>query len=242
MKSYLCVLVGLLILFTGCAQVPKESVELSATVGRDIAQVYKAHRDLAIILYGRIINDVNKFIDEVYAPYQIQRLLQADHEDFKRGDPHSLFYALAKAIKEPNNTDAQKMAVLAMDIFVQVVRGEVESYRKERLAPVLAQQKQVLSAIDRSYNQIHYANSIVTGHLASIAKVHDAQEELLKEFGLEGLRVEIGQNLANTSNMVAEFVEKAKSVDGTMAEMDKKIQELTKELDTAVGGEKKKRE
>jgi hypothetical protein len=40
-----------LLLYTGCAQVPKQSVELSATVGRDIAQVYKAHRELVVILY-----------------------------------------------------------------------------------------------------------------------------------------------------------------------------------------------
>ena len=67
-----------LLLCIGCAHVPKESVELSATVGRDIAQVYRAHRELAVVLYERIKSDINRFIDEVYAPYQIQKLLQAD--------------------------------------------------------------------------------------------------------------------------------------------------------------------
>lgn len=228
-----------LLLYAGCAQVPKQSVDLSATVGRDIAQVYQAHRDLAVILYGRIKNDVNKFIDEVYAPYQIEKLLQADHEDFEKGDPNSLFSALDAAIKSPNDPDVQKKALDAMDVFVQVVRAEVESYRKERLALVLAQERKVLSAIDRSYNQIHYANSIVTGHLASVVKVHDAQEELLNEFGIEGLRKEIGQKLANTSNKVAEFVETARKMEHTIAEMEEKMKELTKELDMAIGGQEK---
>ena len=116
----------------------------------------------------------------------------------------------------------------------------IESYRQERLAPVLAQEKEVLSAIDRSYNQIHYANSIVTGHLASIVKVHDAQEELLNEFGIEGLRKDIGQKLASTSNKVAEFVKKAKKVDGTIEEIEKKIKELTMKLDMVVGSKEKK--
>ncbi len=231
-----------LLLYAGCAQVPKQSVELSVTVGRDIAQMYRAHRDLAVILYGRIKSDVNKFIDEVYAPYQIKKLLQADHEDFKKGDANALFSALDAAIKQPNNPDVQKTALDAMDVFVQVVRAEIESYRQERLAPILAQEKEVLSAIDRSYNQIHYANSIVTGHLASIVKVHDAQEELLNEFGIEGLRKDIGQKLANTSNKVAEFVEKAKKFDGTIEEIEKKIKELTKKLDMVVGGKEKKEE
>lgn len=227
-------LIGLLVC-AGCAQLPKQSVELSATVGRDIAQVYKAHRELAVLLFGRIKGDVNKFIDEVYAPFQIQRLLQADQEDFKNGEPLSLFYALDAATKAPDNPAAQETALQAMNIFQEVVREEIEFYRKERLAPVLAQEEAVLSAIDRSYNQIHYANSIVTGHLASILEVHDAQEELLREFGIEGLRGEIGRKLASTSNKVAEFVEKAHRVDGTIAEMETKINELTKQLDTAIG-------
>ena len=47
-----CLLVLIAIfLIAACARVPKESVELSATVGRDIAQVYKAHRNLAVVLY-----------------------------------------------------------------------------------------------------------------------------------------------------------------------------------------------
>jgi hypothetical protein len=230
-----------LLLCASCAQVPKQSVELSATVGRDIAQVHKAHRDLAVILYGRIKNDINRFVDEVYAPYQIKNLLQAEHEDFMKGDPNSLFSALDAAIKQPNRPDVQKAALDVIDVFVQVVRAEVESYRKERLAPILTQEKEVLSAIDRSYNQIHYANSIVTGHLASIVRVHDAQEELLNEFGIEGLRKEIGKKLASTSNNVAEFVEKTSGVDGTIAEMEE-ISELTKELDMLLRGQEQKEE
>jgi hypothetical protein len=187
---------------------------------------------MAVILFGRIKSDVNKFVDEVYAPYQIHNLLKADQEDFRAGDQDSLFGVLDTAIKKPDDPNVQNTALEAMDVFVQVVREEVESYRKERLAPVLAQEKEVLSAIDRSYNQIHYANSIVTGHLASVAKVHDTQEELLKQFGLEGLRKEVGQTLADTSNRVSEFVEKARKVEVKIEMTEGKIKELAEKLDS----------
>ena len=231
-----------LLLCCSCAQVPKESVELSATVGRDIVQVYKSHRQLAVILYDRIKNDINRFVDEVYAPYQIHNLLTADQEDFKAGNPDSLFAALDAAIKNPDKPDIQKTSLEAMDVFLQVVRGEVESYRTERLGPVLAQEKELLSAIDRSYNQIHYANSIVIGHLASVVKVYDAQEEILNQFGHEGLREEIGQNLAATSNKVAAFVEKSKNIDLTIKNIHEKITELTEELDSFVERPEEKKE
>jgi hypothetical protein len=231
-----------LFLGPGCAQVPRESVELSTTVGRDITQAYRAHRELAIILYERIKSNVNRFVDEVYAPYQINKLLQADHKDFKNGDPDSLFFVLDAAIKQPSDPEIQKTVLPAMDVFIQVVRAEVEAYRSERLAPILAQEKEVLSAIDRSYNQIHYANSIVTGHLASIVKVHDAQEELLNEFGIEGLREEVGQKLSSTSSSIAEFVKNAKRLEGTVEEIEKNIEELTKELDILTGKKEIKEE
>jgi len=225
-----------LLLFSGCAQVPKESVELSATVGRDIAQLHNNHRDLALILFERLKNDVNKFVDEVYAPYQTEKLLNDDYADFKKGDPESLFSALEIAIKQPDNPDSQKTVMDAMAIIVEEVRDDVESYRKKRLEPVLAQEKEMLSAINRSYNQIRYANSIVTSHLASVVKVHYAQEELLNEIGIVGLSQQIGTKLSSTSNKVADFVDKAKRVDGTLAEMETKIMNLTKELDDMIAG------
>ncbi|UCH19900.1 MAG: hypothetical protein JSU83_15185 [Deltaproteobacteria bacterium] len=230
------IVILILMISAACAQIPKESVELSTTVGRDVAEVYRAHRELAVILYERIESDVNEFVDDVYAPYQIRKLLQADHQDFKRGDPNSLFSALDAAIKKPDSSSVQKTALDAMDVFVQILRAEVEDYRAERLAPVLAQKKEVLAAIDRSYRQIHYGNSIVTGYLASVVKVHDAQQEVLNEFGLENLNQEIGQRLAGISNKVSQFTQKAKKVEGSVAEMEKKINKLTQELDRAVEG------
>jgi hypothetical protein len=228
--AILCLLLGI-----GCAQVPKESAALSTTVGRDITEVHRSHRELAIILYDRIKNDINRFVDDVYAPYQIKKLLQSDREDFNRGEPESLFSALDAAIKQPDNAEIQKEAMQAMDIFVQVVREEVEAYRTDKLAPIIAQEKEVLSAIDRSYNQIHYANSIVTGHLASIVEVHDAQEKLLNEFGIEGLREDVGQKVSTTSSSISDFVEGTKRLDGTVDEIEKNIKKLTEELDILIG-------
>ncbi len=64
-----CFLVG------GCAQVPKESVELSATVGRDLAEIKKSHLALVDIYYEDVIEDINMFVDKVYMPYQVNKTL-----------------------------------------------------------------------------------------------------------------------------------------------------------------------
>lgn len=222
----------ILSLCLSCAQVPKESVELSATVGRDIAEMSKSHRQTVLILYGRIKSDVNKLVDEVYAPYQIHNLLKADQEDFKAGKSDTLFAVMDTATKNPDNPDAQKIVLEFMDVFLQIVRDEVESYRKVRLAPVLAQENEVLSAIDSSYKNIQYGNLNVTAHLASIVKVHNAQEEILNQVGVKELRKKIGQTLANTSDKVAKYVEVAKDVNIRMDDAEEKINKISEKLDS----------
>lgn len=229
-------LVMILLGCAACAQVPKEAIELSTTVGRDVAEVHRAHRATATLLFARIKRDVNRLVDEVYAPFQIQKQLAADHADFKAGSEESMFAALNAALKKPDSAEDQEAAIATLEIFVEVIRGDIEDYRSLRLAPVLQQERDVLEAIDRSYNQIHYANSIVTGHLASVAKVHDAQEEVLRDLGLEGLRGDIGAALAETSDKVARILDKARKFEGKVDEVESKIEEITSELDKATGG------
>src|SRR5690606_29737763 len=80
---------GIVVVVTllGCAQVPKESVELSATVGRDIASVHKAHRELAQLVFERMRRDINRFVDNVYAPHQIRAFMEADAKLAKSSSP-----------------------------------------------------------------------------------------------------------------------------------------------------------
>ncbi len=236
LRKSLCVL--LVLFLSACASVPKESVELSTTVGRDIAVVHEAHRNLAIHVFSEIKNDVNKFVDEVYAPYQIQKLLQADFADFKGGDRLSLFHALNTAIKSSATPESTALAVGAMDVFLRVVRSDIADYRNSLLAPILAQEAKLMDAIDRSYNQIHYANSIVTGHLASVVKVHDAQDKLLERFGIEGLREETAEKLASLSNKVAEVTNDARKLKSEIPQVGEKIKAFSDMLDRKSDGRK----
>jgi hypothetical protein len=225
----MCVLIAFV--FSGCAQVPKESVELSATVGRDIESTYQAHRELGVLLFEQMENDVNKFVDDVYAPYQISALLSADQEDFKKGNSDSLFFTLDAAVRRPDDAQAQKDALAAMEAFVEVVREVVEEYRAEKLKPVKAQRQSVLSAIDQAYNQIIFGNATVTAYLSSVVKVRGAQDEILAKIGVEDLQTKVGVKLAETSNKLAEFNKKAKRVDGRLEDVEPRINALTEELD-----------
>ena len=219
----------LLTILTSCAVVPKESVELSATVGRDVAVAYKSHKAFATILFTRMKQDVNSFVDDVYAPYQIGKLLEMDFADANSGAYESMTGSIIDAAKNSSDPKKQKKAIGFMKDFVSVVYLEVEYYRDSLLAPVEKQELDAMAVIDRTYTQIIYANSIVTGHLASVRKVHDAQEEILNEFGVENLRTETAKKLSEYSIGVGKILKDAEKLD--VDDIEKQMNEVKTQFD-----------
>ena len=70
-------------LLGACAQVPKEAVQLSTTVGRDVAEAHRSHRETTVLLFARMKDDVNTFVDDVYAPFILRELLAGEKADTK---------------------------------------------------------------------------------------------------------------------------------------------------------------
>lgn len=229
MKNILSLLF-IIALISSCAVVPKESVELSATVGRDVVEVYQAHKELATILFTRMKNDVNTFVDDVYAPYQIGKLLEMDFLDANSGEFESMTGSIIDAAQNSSDAAKQKQAIGFMKDFVSVVYEEVEEYRKILLAPIEEQELEVMAKIDRSYNQIIYANSIVTGHLSSVRRVHDAQEDILNKFGVENLRAETVEKLSNYSVGVDKILKDVKKVN--VDDVEQQMNEVKIQFDT----------
>lgn len=213
--------IALTALLAGCAQVPKESVELSTTVGRDVSEMKRSHLALVDLYYKGLMRDINDFVDKVYLPYQIQRTLSDDL--WKR----EMLSAIESASR-PDTTGARQIeSFQKIEAFLLIIQEEVESYRKLKLQPIKDQYDSVRAGISDAYDQIHYANAIVTGHLASVVKVHDAQSELLEKLDLKNLRTETGEGVAGLSEKIGALVQKAKSgeekLDSAVAKFDQLV-------------------
>jgi DNA anti-recombination protein RmuC len=198
-----------LLVLASCAQVPQEAVELSATVGRDLAEVHRAHRALAVSYFRRMKGDVDRFIDTQYRPFMISATLR-DTE-------------LVEKIKAK-----PEQAAALLDTFLRLNNAQAEKYRAELHAPLVRQETQVLQAIDDAYQNLQNANAVVTGHLASVRKVFDAQNEALRKANLEGLREKAGTKLAELSEKVGGWVEKA-------ARGEEKVDQVLEKLKTLLG-------
>ena len=185
------ILAVLLLGTAACDTVPRESVELSNTVGRDLEEVHRAHRALAQLHFGKIEDDINRFIDDTYRPAFIARFagefrLNDQIERILRDDPAKLLPVLTR--------------------FVTVAVERIEKKRTELLAPLREQKNSVIEEIDSAHRQIQAAQAVVTGHLASVMKVREVQNEFLAKAGLGGVREKIAKTTATISDKVDGFV------------------------------------
>lgn len=194
-----------LLLVTACAKVPRETVDLSTTVGRDLEEVHRAHRAIADRYFDLIENDVNRFIDEVYGPAYVT----AFAKDFKLDQKVSTIVAQA-----PQNL------LPVMTRFVDTAISVIEDKRAEVLGPLRQQRRSVITQIDDAHRQIQAAQALVTGHLASVRRVHDMQNEMLKTAGLDGMRERIDEKTAAISDRVEGLIKEGEKADGKIDKIE----------------------
>jgi len=213
LRSYLLAICSgiLMLCLASCASVPKETVELSNTVGRDLEEVHRAHRAIADRYFDLIEADIEQFIDDVYAPTYISTFAKEFH----------LEQVVTGILKEkPENL------LPVLTDFVTLARINIGRKRMELVTPLKEQRKKVIARIDDAHRQIQAAQAILTGHLASVVKVHEAQNELMKKAGLDGLREEVAQKTADISDKVAELVDKGEEVNGKMDEVEEVLHKI----------------
>jgi len=204
------------LLIGACAEVPKEAVELSTTVGRDLEEVHQAHLALAELHFQRSKDDINAFIDSVYRPGFIAKFAQEAQ--------------LARAVRETLENEPENLLQGLTD-FVMVAHERIESKRMALLAPVEEQEAAVIEEINAAHKQLQAAQAIVTGHLASVRKVHDVQNDLFAKVGLKDLRTKIATKTADVSTRVGELVSKGEEIDGSIEDAVKKIEGIDAKID-----------
>ena len=220
-------LIAILAIATGCASVPKESIELSVTVGRDLEAVHKANRNLAVMHFDYLLADVDRFVDEVYRPFIIEFTV----------DDLDLVADFRAALETQNDDDRDALDILI--IYTEEVTAKIDTFRTEMRAPLEAQRDSVLLSIDEAFQQLQTANAVVTGHLASVRKVHDTQSELFAQVGLEDYRDKVAIGLASWSNDVSKTLDKARKIKSELDSIEDDAERIrrTQEELAAVPGE-----
>lgn len=214
---------GFALTMSACATIPEETIELSNTVGRDLEEVHRSHKALATLFFDMMEKDVNKFISEIYAPAYIKKFA----EEYELADKVNGIVANA-----PNNL----LPVLVR--FVETSNEVIENKRAELLHQIKEQRNQVINDIDDSYRQLQAAQALIAGHLASVMKVHDAQNEALKNVGLEGMRQKLAENTAEVSDRVSNLIEEGEKAEGKMDKVEEVLLKIKETINSIKPKEK----
>ena len=228
MKLKFIVTLTVVTILSSCASIPRETVELSKVLGNDLKVLHNSHKTMVELYYNEIIDDINIFIDDVYSPFVIHFVLKDELQKHKNQE-QSIYGIIEEAGKTGGKTETDD-ALNIMTEFLEDANAQVEKKRKELLSPIIKQRNDILSKINYSYENAIYANSTVTGHLESIRKVKESQQEALSIIGLEGKDDELTKVLLQASELTKTAISKGKEIDIKSDEAYSKIEEISNQI------------
>lgn len=212
-----------------CASIPRETVLLSQTLGKDLKELHSSHRNMVQLYYKKIKDNINVFINEVYSPYIINNMLEAEMQGCKEGEP-SLYKAIEDARKLAT-PEATENAMEYMQDFLEMVRLQIEEKRESLFSPIATQERKLLDKINHSYENVLLANTSISNYLKSIRKLKETQQEVLSMVGLSGADTAVINSLMTVSEKVNEAVKTGKKIDIESDKASEEIREVIEKIE-----------
>ena len=209
MKLRILITLAIVCLLNSCVSVPKETVQLSGVIGKDLTVLQNSHTTMVELFYNEIIHNINDFIEDVYAPFIINYVLQGELKNYK-----NINWMIAPAEKLPIKDNSETAEVLIeMSDFLKATNTQIEKKRNELLAPIQKQKDAILRNINTSYQNTRRANSSVTNYLQSVLSLKESQKEILSVVGLKVMDEELNNTLLKASNITKSLLIEGKEID-----------------------------
>ena len=200
-------------LVSACAQVPEESVTLSAYVGNVLEELREKNSNLVRQLFTDRRQRINEFIDNTYTPYIINDSIDKVYpfETDDKGDTavtETPLNYLNRLVQE--GRDREALAVMR-DMVTNWV-NRVQMRRSQMLAPIDAQERQVKQAFDSAFGVAIKGTETTTGLLRSVRNVHSVQGQILGKIGMGNLRDTINEKAAESNAKLGKLLTNAQKV------------------------------
>jgi vacuolar-type H+-ATPase subunit H len=219
-------------IFNSCISVPKQTVKLSSVIGTDLKVLENSHTTMVGLFYTEIINNINGFIEDVYAPFIINYVLKKELDSYHNSQP-SIFEAIEDAATKGGKANTEK-AYNDMSDFLKAARTQIEKKRNELLVPIQKQRDSIILNIKISYGNTILASSSVTSYLQSISSLKESQNEVLSVIGLKGKTEELTNTLLKMSDVTKSLLTKGKEIDIKSDDAYNKMKTLTDEIKSII--------
>jgi vacuolar-type H+-ATPase subunit H len=232
MKFRIVFIIVTFYIFNSCISVPKQTVKLSSVIGTDLKVLENSHTTMVGLFYNEIMNNMNGFIEDVYAPFIINYVLKKELDSYHNSQP-SIFEAIEDAATKGGKANTEK-AYNDMSDFLKAARTQIEKKRNELLVPIQKQRDSIILNIKISYGNTILASSSVTSYLQSISSLKESQNEVLSVIGLKGKTEELTNTLLKMSDVAKSLLTKGKEIDIKSDDAYNKMKTLTDEIKSII--------
>ena len=210
MNRFLIVCISLLMF--GCsATVPKEVVELSYKMERDMVQVqstyiYLVKQHIRLLKLQRENYLKNEWIPQYVRSWiEDGQLIAMANGRVEYDEEADKFFP----VTDPNRQNQLQGVVLWAEAAVFVI----DEKRQSLIKPLELAEAQVIDSINQSFSLLLRGNKTITAHLNSIRNVQDVQNDLLSKVELDGLRDKLNMQLSQLSDDATTGLDKIRKID-----------------------------
>ena len=202
-----------IVTFISCASIPKEVVELSYTVGKDLNAIHESYKILIKKHFDGLRSQANNFLNDRWVPKYLEYFIEDG------------------GLRESVHDSIPEEEILEnVQVWAEVAIEEIDLKRSELIDPINEVEKALLDSVDTAFSRILNANAVITAHLNSIRKVKEVQNEALRALGLEKIRDNINEELIKSSERAQKALEELKKAEGIIDEANEKKKELLQKV------------
>ncbi|UXI04659.1 hypothetical protein [Photobacterium sp. TY1-4] len=193
------------------ATVPKEVVELSYQMEKDLVGVEKTYITLVKQHVSVLKKQREDYLNNEWVPAMLEDwITEGKLVPMAKGEV--IYDDLSgDFITTPSpNRRAQLRSIVE---WSHAAVEAIESKRRELIQPLEEAESSLIEDIERSFDLLHLGNQTISAHLNSIREVQDVQNELLEKAGWDGLRSDINQKLSDLSVKASEGLDEVRKLD-----------------------------
>lgn len=244
----------LLILLSGCAAIPRESVELSEVTGQQITELHKSHIKFVELYYDKLRDDVNAFIDNKWTPlflskavnntafrtqldnaYVTSRIQVSDIAVTWKGQPltepqkSAILSGVQQAVSQESGRLGQTLLESSEAAMVQI-----NKQRKEMLDPVNAQEQAVINQINGAFLDLQRSQAAIKGYLASAVDLKAKSDEVLQKLGVLDNVQNAMDKIAAANDTLTQLLAAKDNAEATVKSFKDKMKATQADIETAL--------
>tara|TARA_R110001583_G_scaffold1612_4_gene12707 strand:+ start:5135 stop:5764 length:630 start_codon:yes stop_codon:yes gene_type:complete len=198
----------------GCsATVPKEVVELSYKMEKDMVEVQSTYISLVKQHIGLLKLQRENYLKNEWIPLYVKSWID-DGQLIGMADGSVEYDEEADEFKSVTTPTPNRQAQLnGVVLWAEAAVSVIDEKRLSLIKPLELAEVELIDSINQSFSLLLRGNKTITAHLNSIREVQDVQNDLLSKVELGGLRDKLNTQLSQLSDDATNGLEKIRKID-----------------------------